>query len=49
MTQLISAPTNRASAAKYNHNIISTTPAKVPGVATLLGGPLLRGQQVTVK
>jgi virulence factor Mce-like protein len=28
---------------------LHTTPDKVPGVATLLGGPLLRGQQVTVK
>jgi phospholipid/cholesterol/gamma-HCH transport system substrate-binding protein len=28
---------------------LNTTPDKVPGVATLLAGPLLRGQQVTVK
>jgi hypothetical protein len=26
-----------------------TTPDKVPGVATMLAAPLLRGQQVTVK
>jgi phospholipid/cholesterol/gamma-HCH transport system substrate-binding protein len=30
-------------------NQLHTTPAKVPGVATLLAGPLLRGQQVVVK
>ena len=28
---------------------LGTTPDKVPGVATMLGAPLLRGQQVTVK
>jgi phospholipid/cholesterol/gamma-HCH transport system substrate-binding protein len=28
---------------------LGTTPNKVPGVATLLAGPLLRGQQVVVK
>jgi virulence factor Mce-like protein len=28
---------------------LNTTPDKVPGVATLLGAPLLRGQQVAVK
>jgi virulence factor Mce-like protein len=28
---------------------LDTTPDKVPGVATLLAGPLLRGQQVVVK
>jgi hypothetical protein len=28
---------------------LKTTPDKVPGVATLLAGPLLRGQQVVVK
>jgi virulence factor Mce-like protein len=28
---------------------LGTTPDKVPGVATMLGAPLLRGQQVTVR
>lgn len=28
---------------------LDTTPNKVPGVATLLAGPLLRGQEVVVK
>jgi hypothetical protein len=28
---------------------LDTTPDKVPGVATILGAPLLRGQQVVVK
>jgi virulence factor Mce-like protein len=28
---------------------LNTTPDKVPGVATMLGAPLLRGQQVTIK
>jgi hypothetical protein len=28
---------------------LGTTPKNVPGVATLLGAPLLRGQQVVVK
>ena len=44
---------NSAAENAYVNTLIAgdlhTTPSKVPGTATLLAGPLLRGQQVVVK
>ncbi len=47
--QSIGSPEEDALVNSLVASNLQTTPNKVPGVATLLAGPLLRGQQVVIK
>ena len=49
VTRAINSPEEDAMVNSIVAMQLDTTPDKVPGVATILGAPLLRGQQVTVK
>jgi virulence factor Mce-like protein len=48
-TSAIGSPEENALVNSIISSELGTTPDKVPGAATLLAGPLLRGQQVVVK
>jgi len=49
VTRALNSPEENAMVNTLVAMQMNTTPDQVPGVATLLGAPLLRGQQVTVK
>ena len=49
VTRALNSPEEDAMVNSIVAMQLDTTPNKVPGVATMLGAPLLRGQQVTIK
>jgi virulence factor Mce-like protein len=49
MSQLLNSPQEDALVNSIIAGDLHTTPNKVPGIATLLAAPLLRGEQVVVK